>query len=195
MNTPALILASASPRRADLLRRLGLEFHVVPSEVAEEEGGVLSADEVAQINAYLKARAVARLHPDAVTLGVDTVVVLGTQLFGKPATMAQAEQMLMALQGRTHQVITGVCLIHLSSHRRKVFSEQTDVRFRALTLQQIRHYLRHTNPLDKAGGYGIQDQGDVLVEAISGSFTNVMGLPMERFQAEWAAFGESVVAV
>jgi septum formation protein len=194
MNSPALILASASPRRAELLQRLGLEFRVVPSEVAEVEGGVLSAGEVAQINAYRKASAVAKQHPDEVTLGVDTVVVLGTQLFGKPATIGQAEQMLMALQGRTHQVVTGVCLIHLSGRRRKVFSEQTDVKFRALTLQQIRHYLRQTNPLDKAGGYGIQDQGDVLVEAISGSFTNVMGLPMERFQAEWAAFGNSAVA-
>jgi septum formation protein len=193
MNSPTLILASASPRRADMLRRLGLEFLAVPSDIPEVQGGVLSAGEVAQINAYLKARAVARKHPGAVTVGVDTVVVLGSQIFGKPSTMAEAEQMLMALQGRTHQVVTGVCLIHLRGQRRKIFSEQTYVTFRTLTLQQIRHYLRQTNPLDKAGGYGIQDQGDVLVESLSGSFTNVVGLPLERFQAELAAFAEPAV--
>jgi septum formation protein len=185
-----LILASASPRRAELLRQLGLDFQVMPSHIPEVEGGALSAGEVAQINAYRKARAISKKHPDVVTLGVDTVVVMESQIFGKPATMSEAEQMLLTLQGRRHQVVTGVCLIYLRGRRRRVFYEQTDVTFRPLTLQQIRHYLSQTNPLDKAGGYGIQDRGDVLVEAISGSFTNVMGLPLERFEAEWAAFAE-----
>ena len=190
MNGHMLILASASPRRADLLRSLGVEFQVIPSQATEVGGGALSPGEVAQINAYRKARAVSKKHPDAVTLGVDTVVVMDHRIFGKPAAIAEAEQMLMALQGREHQVVTGVCLIHLRAHRQRVFFEQTDVTFRPLTVEQIRHYLSQTNPLDKAGGYGIQDQGEVLVEAISGSFTNVMGLPLERFQAEWAAFAE-----
>ncbi|HEX3717010.1 MAG TPA: Maf family protein [Verrucomicrobiae bacterium] len=194
MNSPTLILASTSPRRADLLRQLGLEFKVVPSNIPEVEGGALSAGEVAQINAYRKARAVSKKYPDAVILGVDTVVVAADRLFGKPATLREAEQMLMALQGRRHQVVTGVCLIHLRAHHQKVFSEYTDVTFRPLTLEQIRHYHSQTNPLDKAGGYGIQEQGDVLVEAISGSFTNVIGLPLERFEAEWAAFAEPVMA-
>jgi septum formation protein len=193
MNPPMLILASASPRRADLLRQLGLEFQVIPSHVRELLGGALSPGEVAQINAYRKARAVSKKYPDAVTLGVDTVVVIDHRIFGKPGAMAEAEQMLMALQGRRHQVVTGVCLIHLRVHRQKVFFDQTEVTFRPLTLEQIRHYLSQTNPLDKAGGYGIQDQGDVLVEAISGSFTNVIGLPLERFQAEWAAFAQTAV--
>jgi septum formation protein len=185
-----LILASASPRRADLLRQLGLQFQVIPSHVPELLGGALSPGEIAQINAYRKARAISKKHPDAVTVGVDTVVAMDNQVFGKPAAMTEAEQMLLTLQGRRHQVVTGVCLIHLRGHRQKVFFEQTDVTFRRLTLQQIRHYLSQTTPLDKAGGYGIQDHGDVLVEAISGSFTNVIGLPLERFQAEWAAFTE-----
>jgi septum formation protein len=194
MNSPTLILASASPRRADLLRQLGLEFKVVPSNIPEVEGGALSAGEVAQINAYRKARAVSKKYPDAVILGVDTVVVAADRLFGKPGTLREAEQMLMVLQGKSHQVVTGVCLIHLRAHHQKVFSEYTDVTFRPLTLEQIRHYHSQTNPLDKAGGYGIQEQGDVLVEAISGSFTNVIGLPLERFEAEWAAFAEPVMA-
>jgi septum formation protein len=195
MNSPAFILASASPRRAELLRQIGLEFQVIPSNAPEVEGGALSAGEVAQINAYRKARAVSKKHPDAITLGVDTVVALDHQLFGKPASMLEAEQMLLALQGRQHEVVTGVCLIHLRAHRQKVFFDHTDVRFRELNIGQVRHYLAQINPLDKAGGYGIQDQGDVIVESISGSFTNVIGLPLERFQFEWAAFaGASVVA-
>src|SRR5579862_3887025 len=124
MNSSAFILASASPRRAELLRQLGLEFQVIPSDVPEVQGGVLSAGEVAQINAYRKARAVSKKHPDAITLGVDTVVALGHRLFGKPATTNEAEEMLMALQGRRHEVITGVCLIHLRAHRQKIFFDQ-----------------------------------------------------------------------
>src|SRR5580692_6262459 len=113
MNPPLFILASASPRRAELQRQLGLEFQVIPSNVSEAQGGALSAGEVAQINAYRKARAVSKKHPDAITLGVDTVVALDNKLFGKPATMSEAEEMLLALQGRRHEVVTGVCLIHL----------------------------------------------------------------------------------
>jgi septum formation protein len=193
MNSPALILASASPRRVELLRQIGLTFQVVPSNVPEVEGGALSAGEVAQVNAYRKARAVSKKYPDAITVGVDTVVALNNRLFGKPSTLKEAEEMLLALQGKTHVVVTGVCMIHLRKHRQKIFFEQTDVTFRKLTREQIRHYHRQTNPLDKAGGYGIQDQGDVLVEAISGSLTNVVGLPLERFEAEWAEFAASAV--
>jgi septum formation protein len=193
MNSPALILASASPRRAELLRQIGLTFQVAASNIPEVEGGALSAGEVAQVNAYRKARAVSKKHPDAVTVGMDTVVALNNCLFGKPSTLKEAEQMLLSLQGKQHVVVTGVCMIHLRKHRQKIFFEQTDVTFRKLTREQIRHYHRQTNPLDKAGGYGIQEQGDVLVEAISGSLTNVIGLPLERFEEEWAAFANAAV--
>ncbi|HZM01682.1 MAG TPA: Maf family protein [Candidatus Saccharimonadales bacterium] len=189
MNFPTLILASASPRRAELLRQLEIEFQVAPSNAPEVEGPNLSAGEVAQINAYRKARTISKKFPDAVTMGVDTVVSLGSRLFGKPATLAEAQRMLLALQGKTHQVVTGVCLIHLRLHHQKVFFEQTEVTFRALTAGQIRRYLAQVNPLDKAGGYGIQEKGDLLVESVSGSFSNVVGLPVERLQSELAALG------
>ena len=184
-----LILASASPRRSDLLRQFDFEFLVVPSAVEESATENLSAGELTQLNAYRKARAVAKKHPDAVTLGVDTVVALGSTIFGKPASLVEAERMLLALQGRTHQVVTGVCLIQLRGHRQKMFCEQTDVTFRPLTAAQIRHYHMEVDPLDKAGAYGIQEKSVVLVESISGSFSNVAGLPMERLQPELAAFG------
>jgi septum formation protein len=189
MNSPTLILASVSPRRSDLLRQLGFEFLVVPSAAEEIHSEDLSAGEIAQLNAYRKARTVSKKFPDAVTLGVDTVVVLGSAIYGKPADLPEAERMLTALLGKTHQVVTGVCLIHLRGHRQKIFCEQTDVTFRTLTPAQIRDYHAKVNPLDKAGAYGIQEHSGVLVESISGSFSNVAGLPMERLLAELAAFG------
>lgn len=191
MNTPMLILASASPRRAELLRQRGWEFQVVPSDLPEVQGDHLSAGEVAQINAYRKARAVSKKHPDAVTLGVDTVVALGSTIFGKPGTMLEAEQMLLALAGKTHLVVTGVCLVHLRAHRQKTFFQQTEVTFRPLTVEQVRQYHAKVNPLDKAGAYGIQEKGEALVTSVSGSLSNVIGLPLERLEEELAAFTRS----
>ena len=189
MKSPPLILASASPRRADLLRQLGVEFQIVPSGVREAEEEQLSAGETARINAYRKARAAAKKHPGALVLGVDTVVALENALFGKPATLAEAGQMLWTLQGKTHRVVTGVCLLQLRAHRQKIFFQETAVTFRPLTRRQIRAYHAQVNPLDKAGAYGIQEKGEMLVESLSGSFTNVIGLPLERLAAELPAFG------
>jgi septum formation protein len=189
MNAPALILASASPRRAQLLRQLGAAFQIAPTGASEVEENTLSAGETARINAYRKARAASKKYPDAVVLGVDTVVALGATLFGKPATLSEAEKMLLSLQGKTHRVVTAVCLIHLRAHRQRIFFEETAVTFARLTRKQIRSYHAQVNPLDKAGGYGIQEKGEMLVEAIFGSFTNVIGLPLERLAAELIAFG------
>jgi septum formation protein len=183
------ILASASPRRADLLRRLGVEFCIVPAGVREVEGRHLSAVETARINAWRKARAVARQHPNALVLGVDTVVAMGSALFGKPATPEEAAQMLWKLRGKTHRVVTGVCLIHAQERRQRIFCEETAVTFAPLTREQIHRYHAQVNPLDKAGAYGIQEKAEMLVKDVSGSLTNVIGLPLERLAAELPAFG------
>jgi len=187
---PSLILASASPRRAELLRQLELEFKVVPAEVAEIHHEQMTARELAQINAYRKGRAVAKKFPDALVLAADTLVYLECMLFGKPATLAEAHRMLEQLQGRTHEVVTGICLLHLRNHRQTVFAETTAVTFHRLDAVKIRRYLERVNPLDKAGAYAIQEEGDLIVEKIAGSYTNVVGLPLERLSAElesWAA--------
>jgi septum formation protein len=184
MNLPPLILASNSPRRSELLRSLGLAFTVVPSDAAEIHTEQLTATEISQLNAYRKTRAVAKKFPDALVLGADTLVALDTILFGKPSNLEDAHRMLKQLQGRTHRVVTGVCLIHLRGHRQKLFAEATDVTFRPLGARQIREYLAQINPLDKAGAYAIQEGGDKIVETISGSFSNVVGLPVERLRAE-----------
>jgi septum formation protein len=189
MKVPPLILASASPRRTELLRQLGFGFSVVPSEIPEILLEQLTARELSLINAHRKARTVAKQYPDALVIGADTLVCLEQHLFGKPASLGEAAEMLESLQGRTHEVVTGVCLIHLREHRERVFAEQTEVRFRALGEAEIRRYLALVNPLDKAGAYAIQEHGELIVEEISGSFSNVVGLPMERLQTELSAWG------
>ena len=181
---PPLILASASPRRAELLRQLGHEFKVIASDVQEVHHGELTAQEIAQINAYRKARAVAKKYPDALVLGADTIVCVGAKLFGKPKSLEDAYEMLEQLQGRPHEVVTAICLLHLRTHRQKVFSESTNVTFRPLDAVRIRRYLSKVNPLDKAGAYAIQEEGDLIIEGISGSYTNVVGLPLERLRTE-----------
>lgn len=191
MSLPPLVLASASPRRAELLRRAGFAFVVRPAHVPEIQPEHLSPRETAQINAYRKARFVAKHHPDALVLGADTVVCLGETLFGKPASGAEALAMLTRLQGRTHQVITGVCLLHLRAHRKRLFAESTTVTFRQLHADQIRCYLAKINPLDKAGAYAIQEEGDKIVKGIRGSFSNVVGLPLERLKEELASWGKA----
>ncbi|HEY5233538.1 MAG TPA: Maf family protein [Verrucomicrobiae bacterium] len=187
MKLPPLILASASPRRAELLRQLELEFEVVPSDATETFDDQLSPLELCQLNAHRKARAVAKMIPDALVLGADTLVFLGREIFGKPRDLDEAKFMLMRLQDRIHQVVTGVSLIHLRGHRERIFAVSTDVTFRPLSAEQISGYLSKINPLDKAGAYAIQEHGDKIVGQISGSFSNVVGLPLERLQEELSA--------
>ena len=185
---PPLILASASPRRVELLRQLSLAFKVVPGNVRELHHDQLTARELSQVNAYRKARPVAKQFPDALVLAADTLVYLDKALFGKPATLEEAQQMLETLQGRTHHVVTGICLLHLRKHRQAVFAESTAVTFHSLDAVKIRRYLNRVNPMDKAGAYAIQEEGDLIVEKIVGSYTNVVGLPLERLGRELAAW-------
>jgi septum formation protein len=175
-----LILASASPRRAELLRQGKLDFEIMPGKAVEIFDDQLSPRELCQLNAHRKARAVAKKFPDALVLGADTLVFLEREIFGKPDDLDEAQRMLEKLQGRTHQVVTGVCLMHLRAHRERIFAASTDVTFHPLDAGQIREYLSKINPLDKAGAYAIQEHGDKIIAEISGSYSNVVGLPMER---------------
>ena len=184
MNLPRFILASASPRRSELLCELGVEFQVLPAQAEEIHPEHLTPHEICQVNAYRKARSVAKKVPDAMVLGSDTLVCLGTKVFGKPKDLKEAHAILTKLQGCTHEVVTGVCLIHLRNHRQKVFAESTTVTFRTLHSDQIRRYLTKVDPLDKAGGYAIQEEGDAIVKHVNGSLSNVIGLPIERLKAE-----------
>lgn len=181
---PPLILASASPRRADLLRQMGLQFQVVNSRIPEVLHDQLTPMEVAQVNAYRKARSVSKRAPDALVLGADTVVAINSCLFGKPSTLEEAYEMLQELQGKTHIVVTAICLLCLRQHRQRIFTETTAVTFSKLDAVGIRRYLTAVNPLDKAGAYAIQEQGDQIIDRIQGSYSNVVGLPTEKLAQE-----------
>jgi len=169
---------------------LKLDFRIVPSDADESAHEHLSPLEICQLNAHRKARAVAKKIPDALVLGADTLVFLDNEILGKPRSLKEAEQMLARLQGRTHQVVTGVSLIHLRGHHERIFAVSTDVLFHPLDRAQIRDYLKSIHPLDKAGAYAIQDGGEKIVSEISGSFSNVVGLPVEKLREEIAAWGD-----
>jgi septum formation protein len=184
VNLPPLILASASPRRAELLRQLKSNFRIVPGDAKEIFDEQLSPLELCQLNAHRKARTVAKKNPDSLVLGADTLVFLDDKIMGKPADIADAQRMLTQLQGRTHQVVTGVSLIHLRAYRERMFAVSTDVTFHPLDAEQVRDYLAKINPLDKAGAYAVQEQGEKIIAEISGSHSNVMGLPVEQLVVE-----------
>lgn len=183
---PPLILASASPRRAELLRLLKVDFQIVPARVAEVAHEHLSPLEVCQLNAHRKAFAVAKKIPDALVLGADTLVFLNNEILGKPHNLGEARRMLSRLQGRSHQVVTGVSLIHLRKHQERIFAASTDVLFHPLDAVQIREYTAKVHTLDKAGAYAIQESGEMLISEISGSYSNVVGLPVEILRDELA---------
>jgi len=144
----------------------------------------LSPRESCQLKTYRKARCVAKQYPDALVIGADTIVCFNDRILGKPRDAAEARSMLALIQGQTHQVLTGVCLLQLRRHRQQLFSVRTLVKFRVLTEEQIAGYLKRINPLDKAGGYAIQESGDMIVDQIQGSLTNVIGLPLAEVERE-----------
>lgn len=173
-----VILASSSPRRRELLEDAGLEFEVIASPAEEVHDTSMPLEELCELNASLKAQAVAKQHPDALVIGSDTLVFIDETPLGKPVDMNEARAMLRQLSGRTHQVCTAVCILQHAGDKR-VFHDTTEVRFKELGDAGIEAYLERVNPLDKAGAYGIQEHGDLIVEGIEGRFDTVMGLPVE----------------
>ncbi len=175
-DTPVLVLASASPRRRQLLEMLGIEHRVVPPDVDEaHRAGEAPADYVVRL-ARDKARAVSGRDPRPLVLAADTTVILGDELFAKPATVGEAVEMLGRLAGRTHQVYTGVALAQ--GERVETALDVSDVTFRRLSRDQIANYVATGEPMDKAGAYAIQGKGAALIDGIRGDFFGVMGLPL-----------------
>ena len=178
MPQPPLILASASPRRRELLERAGLSFEVVVSPAEEIHDASMDPEALCELNATLKAEAVAATRPDATVIGADTLVFIDGEPLGKPAGIEEARSMLRRLSGRTHRVCTGVCVI-FPGGRAKVFHGTTEVDFLPLDDDGIDRYFSLVNPFDKAGAYGIQEYGEMIVAGIRGGFENVMGLPVD----------------
>lgn len=176
-----IILASVSPRRAELLNQLGLEYQVIPSEVSETiPNQSVFPEELVTKLALHKASDVARKIEQGLVIGADTLVVLGETIFGKPSDPDEAVKMLSMLSGKTHSVYTGIAMIQVPSGQTEVGYSETKVKFRPVSLAEIRSYVATGEPLDKAGAYGIQGKGGVLVETIEGCYFNVVGLPLSK---------------
>lgn len=184
-----VILASASPRRRELLDRLAIPFTVIPANIEEHPWRHETPQTYAQRIATDKALVIAQRFPAAVVLGADTVVTIDQQILGKPSDAEDAKRMLTHLSGRLHQVITGLACLH----QRRQFCHQvsvcTAVRFRDLSATEIEHYVATDEPFDKAGAYAIQGQAAAFVEQLDGCYTNVVGLPLSHTAALLRAAG------
>jgi septum formation protein len=177
-----LVLASASPRRAELLRAAGIPFQVVPADVDERQHAGEDAGAYVQRLASAKAAHVAKAHPGRPVLGADTTVVLDGEVLGKPLDAADAVAMLGRLSGRSHRVLTGVCLIGADG-RAETSVASTTVEFRAVSAVEIQEYVASGEPMDKAGAYAIQGGAGGFVARIDGDYDNVVGLPVALIQA------------
>ncbi len=171
-----VILASASPRRRELLKLIFNEFKVIPSDAEEIVPKGISAEKTAEYLAELKSKAVAEKYPQYTVIGADTCVVVDNVILGKPKDKEDAKRMMQMLSGRTHKVITGCAIVKngvISS-----FSVETEVEFYNLTYAEIEDYINTAEPYDKAGGYGIQGKASLFVKGIKGDYFNVVGLPV-----------------
>jgi septum formation protein len=190
VNLSKLILASASPRRAEILRDAGYAFSIVSSAIDETPIPGEPAEAMVQRLADAKAELVAaRSVGPAIVIAADTAVVIGAQILGKPRSTEDARQMLQSLSGMTHSVITGVSLIRLPDVERRSFVELTRVQFAALTSEEIEEYLATGEPFDKAGGYAIQGRAGRFIPRIEGCYFNVVGLPLARLARELTELG------
>ncbi|HEX2924367.1 MAG TPA: Maf family protein [Chloroflexota bacterium] len=185
----SLILASGSPRREALMRQVGLQFEVEPSDAEESLPEGMTAEESARQLALKKARQVAARRIEGLVIGADTVVVVDGQILGKPSGPDEARDMLRRLSGREHQVITGIAVVDAATADSRSDSVSTDVRFAPLSQEVIDRYVATGEPLDKAGGYGIQGFAALLVESIRGDYNNVVGLPIRRLAELLGEFG------
>jgi len=176
-----IVLASASPRRFELLRQIGLDFKVVPSNLNEDLEGNSSFEELVKQNAKAKGLCVAERHQESLVISADTIVVYEKQILGKPANENEAFEMLKLLSGKTHQVYTGIGLFLKKYDGLKLDTVCTNVTFRQLSEEEILAYINTGEPFDKAGAYGIQGQGALLVDRIEGCYYNVVGFPLAKF--------------
>ena len=191
MRSAAIVLASGSPRRKQLLEQIDLEFLVIPSQVHEDFDLDLSPEKFVEHYAKEKAKDIAKAHPDKWIIGADTIVGFNAEILGKPKDRDDSFRMLKMLSGNTHQVFTGVSIQQSKMQVSDTFHEYTNVTFNALDDMVISYYIDTYKPFDKAGSYGIQDWFSVCVNHIDGCFYNVMGFPLSMFYSRFSALLKS----
>lgn len=185
-----IILASSSPRRREILNQAAIPFTVMPADVDEENAELTGAPEQkAEQLAFMKAMNVAEKMDKGLVVGADTIVVCGGEVFGKPVDRADARRMLEKLNGREHLVITGIAVLDAAVGTARIGHEVTEVRFAQLTDSEIETYIDSKEPFDKAGSYAVQGKGALMVEGISGCYTNVVGLPLRKLYCMLKEFG------
>ncbi|VVB87212.1 Septum formation protein Maf [uncultured archaeon] len=187
--TKEIILASASPRRKELLELIGLQFKVDPGDYKEDMNLKLSPHELARALSLEKAKSVAAKYRNAVIIAADTFVIIRGHILGKPHTEEEAKKMLALLDGATHSVITGFTILDTDTGKKISRSVETKVTFKNLTEKEIDAYVKTKEPLDKAGAYALQGLGSVLVKRIEGDYFNVIGLPLCPLVECLAEFG------
>ncbi len=188
-----IILASASPRRKELLEKIGLKFEVEASNYEEDVCPELRQREQVENISLEKAKLVAQEHKNAIVIAADTLVVFRGKTLGKPQSEVEARKMLRAINGKSHSVITGFTIIDTAKNKTLTKSIETKVYLRKLTLKEIDTYVRSNEPLDKAGGYAIQGLGSVIVERIEGDYFNVVGLPLSALTESLKEFGVHIL--
>jgi len=192
-STKTIILASASPRRKEILGKTGLKFIVDESDYEENMDSGLEPCDLAARHALGKAEAAALKHSDSIIISADTIVVLKDRVFGKPRNKSEAKQMLKILSGKAHTVITGYTILDAGAGRKVTRTIETKVFFKRLTDNEINAYVKSGEPMDKAGAYGVQGLGAVIVRKIEGDFFNVMGLPLNSVVESLKSFGIKVL--
>lgn len=189
-----IILASASPRRKELLKQIGLKFTTEPSQFEEEIKPGMKPEKLVKQLSLKKCQIVASRHTNAIVISADTLVVLEGKILGKPRTSENARRMLRSLSGKTHSVITGFTIIDAQSSQSVTRVIKTKVYLKRMEKKEIKAYVKTGEPLDKAGAYGIQELGGIFVEKIEGDYFNVVGLPLFALAEELEKFGIKILA-
>ena len=188
-----IILASQSPRRAEILRMIGVNFKVDSSNINEEMNQKIEQNEIAIIISKAKAEKISQKYPNNIIIGADTIVVHNEKIFGKPKDKNESRKMLKALSGNCHKVITGVTIMNKKLGVLKTFSETTKVFVKKIPRNQIEFYVNNYNTLDKAGSYGIQEWFSVWIKKINGCYYNVMGLPVSKLHKHLAEIEKLII--
>jgi len=188
-----IVLASASPRRRELLEKIGLKITVDPSDFQENMRSDLKPDSLAKFISLGKASIAAQKHPDAIIIAADTFGVLRGKIIGKPASVNEARSILMSLSGKSHRVITGLTIIDQANHKSVTRVVETRVFIKKLSLLEIENYIKTGEPMDKAGAYAIQGLGALIVDKIIGDYYNVVGLPLKALADSLKEFGINIL--
>ena len=179
-NNYKIILASKSPRRAEILKMVKVNFKVEPSKIEEKINPKIEQNQIAIAISKEKAKTISHKYPNDLIIGADTIVILNGVIYGKPKDKNESKKMLKALSGNSHKVITGVTIMNKKYRILKTFSELTEVSVKNIPTKKIDYYINNFNTLDKAGGYGIQEWFSVWIKKINGCYYNVMGLPVSK---------------